>query len=397
MSVKNLCKKAIIFIFLLAAMSPAFSDSQTLSTEISAVSNGISGFGMGLFPTGTTFRYYRNFAISDALKNQAQFSIQFDFGLNNVDLGSYDLETGTPQWAGADGGWLHEDADDYFRVHSTVNTYLQQGFGTNPVSGSGALVNVTLRFVSRFAKATEALDLTSPDDAIFNQPPFNDGSHIAAYPWLTGDRLVWNNYLALNTYWYFRDYKTNTDNYDGAYLELSLEMGPWWLGNDITPDGVVTSDYYKALAYFEQRMMLLNVKRENGWNWVNVQLGHSNSVGYTWGDVIPEHKIQTDRLRGYANDSIWLRFTGPQFIAGDCYPYIQFTLYNNVSYGGVQNEVSGKSFGLELKSGVSGEFHLRLFGFIHVRYQFGYDFIKGFDLEGPSWWQNAQLGFYVSL
>ena len=346
MSVKNLCKKAIIFIFLLASMSPAFSDSQTLSTEISAVSNGVSGFGMGLFPTGTTFRYYKNFAISDALKNQAQFSIQFDFGLNNVDLGSYDLETGTPQWAGADDGWLPEDEDDYFRVHSTVNTYLQQGFGTNPVSGSGALVNVTLRLVSRFAKATEALDLTSPDDAIFNKPPFNDGSTIAAYPWLTGDRLVWNNYLALNTYWYFRDYKTNTDNYDGAYLELSLEMGPWWLGNDITPDGVVTSDYYKALAYFEQRMML---------------------------------------------------FTGPQFIAGDCYPYIQFTLYNNVSYGGVQNEVSGKSFGLELKSGVSGEFHLRLFGFIHVRYQFGYDFIKGFNTEGPSWWQNAQLGFYVSL
>ena len=81
---KNLCKKAIIFIFLLAAMSPAFSDSQTLSTEISAVSNGISGFGMGLFPSGTTFRYYKNFAISDALKNRAQFSIQFDFGLNNV-------------------------------------------------------------------------------------------------------------------------------------------------------------------------------------------------------------------------------------------------------------------------------------------------------------------------
>lgn len=394
---KRLCRRVSVFILLAAMMGTAMADSLTLDTGISAVNNGVSGFGFGLFPSGTTFRYYKTFQAFEALKNSAQFSMEFNFGMNSLSNGSeiYDLETGTPAWT-ATPQYTLEDKD-YFRIHSQVNAYIQQGFGTNPVAGSGPLLNVALRFVSRFSQATESLSLTNSADAIFNKPPFSTGAHLAAYPWLEGDRMSWNNYLALNTYWYFREYKTNTDNYDGAYLEVSFELGPWWLGNSLLPEGTVVSDYYKGLIYFEQRMMLFNEKQENGWNWVNIMLGHSNSIGYTWGDVIPENKIQSDRLRGYANDSIWLRFTGPQFIAGDCYPYIQLTLYNNVSYGGVQNEVSGESFALALKSGVSGEFHLRLFGFIHVQYRFGYDFVKGMSPDGPSWWQNAQLGFYVSL
>ena len=200
----------------------------------------------------------------------------------------------------------------------------------------------------------------------------------------------------LSSYWYFRRSTSGTSTYEGLYMDLSFEIGPWWLGNNIFPD-TVTSDFYRAYFSATQYMDVFSIRQENGWNWLNLMLGHSNTVSYTWGDVIPEHRIQRDRLRGQVSDSLYLRFTGPQFIASDCYPYFQVSLNNNIYFGGVQNDITGSISGVELVSSVSFEIHLRLFGFIHVNYRFGYDFIKGFEPEGPSWWQNAQLGFYVSL
>ena len=105
-------------------------------------------------------------------------------------------------------------------------------------------------------------------------------------------------------------------------MSIALEMGPSWLGNSVFPDAV-TSDFYKLSWSMTEYLTLFVVEQDNGWNWINAMLGHSNTLGYTFGDVIPEHRLQTDRLRGYFTDSVWIKITGPQFIATDCYPYFQ--------------------------------------------------------------------------
>lgn len=401
----RLKKLVLAFFVCMAVLMPCYADSLSLSTGINSVSQGVSGFGWGLFPVGTTFEYSKGFHAFDSLANNAEFSLELQFGAGTIwpsgskDSGYnrwYDYNTGRPWW------WYGEPEDtldiSYFRFASQLNTYLQQGFGINPVAGSGALVNVNLRWVSRYAVSAESLDVSKngPDNAVFSNPEvFPVGQHIPAFPWLEGDRHLWNNNLSLSTYWYFRR-GTSVDTYDGAYMDITLEAGPWWLGNSLFPD-TVTSDYYKVHWSLEEYLTLFAVNQDNGWNWLNLMLGHSNSLGYTWGDVIPEHKIQTDRLRGYFTDSIWLRFTGPQFFATDCYPYFQISLNNSLAFGGVQNEISGNIRGVELNSSITFEMHLRLFGFIHVNYRFGYNFIKGFAPDVPNWWQDGQLGFYVSL
>ena len=394
---KVLCLIALILI----SVFPAFSDSFTLSTGISNVTQ-MSGFGWGLFPVGTTFKYSTGFHPFKSLTHGANFTIEFNFGMGDVDLTDfsswYDYSTGRPWWY--EGGPEEKDVINgrYFRLYSQFDLSLEQSFGINPVQQSGALMTVGVKWVSRYSSASESLSLTAdgPSGAIFTKPPFTTGESLAAYPWLYGDRKVWNNSIILSSTWYFRRSTTNTENYDGMDMSIAFEMGPSWLGNSVFPDAV-TSDFYKLSWSMTEYLTLFVVEQDNGWNWINAMLGHSNTLGYTFGDVIPEHRLQTDRLRGYFTDSVWIKITGPQFIATDCYPYFQISLNNNLAFGGVQNDVTGKIHGVELRSSVNFEVHLRLFGFIHVNYTFGYDFINGFSPEAPSWRQSGQLGFYVSL
>lgn len=389
-------RMALILVIVMVSVLPCFADSLSLSTSINSISYGISDFGWGLFPIGTNFDYNKGFHPFKSLTNGATFYVGLSFDIGSPWLGGYDYKTGKPYWS--DGPTENTIDKGYFRIASQLEMFLEQGFGINPVQGSGSLVNLRLTWVSRFANSSESLDLskTGSGNAIFNKPPFSTNEELVAYPWLEGGRQLWNNNLAFSSYWYFRKSTSRVDTYDGFYMDTTFEMGPWWLGNNIFPDNV-TSDYYSGRLYMEEKLTVFSVTQDNGWNWLTLELGHSNSVGYMLGDVVPEHKLQTDRLRGYLTDSVWVKFTGPQFIAADCYPYFQLNLNNTLAFGGVQNEITGDIHGIELISGISGEIHLRLFGFIHVNYTFGYDFIRGFGTGDPGWWQNAELGFYVSL
>ena len=389
-------RMALILVIVMVSVLPCFADSLSLSTSINSISYGISDFGWGLFPIGTNFDYNKGFHPFKSLTNGATFYVGLSFDVSSRSLGSYDYKTGKPYWS--DGPTENTIGKSYFRIASQMDMYLEQGFGINPVQGSGAMVNLRLTWYSRFANSSESLNLSTkgPSGAIFNKPPFSTNEEIVAYPWLEGGRQLWNNHLAFSTYWYFRRSTTRTSNYDGVYMSTVFEYAPWWLGNNLFPDNV-TSDYFRAYWELNERLTIFVIEQDNGWNWLNMELGHTNTVSYTWGDVIPEHKINTDRLRGNLSDTLYLKITGPQFIATDCYPYIQLNLTNNLYFGGVQNEITGKIHGIELRSGFNAEIHLRLFGFVHVRYRVGYDFIRGFSTSNPGWWQDAELGFYVSL
>ncbi len=406
-------------IMLLMIAIPLSAESYTLEAFISGVSNGVKGFGLGLFPVGTKFGFEKFFTMIDG-ENDAELQVEFEFTINNRTLSSdYDYLTGRPRWA-----LTHEEAAEghffgdsrwndggerslsYFNPRAWIDIYLDQGFWTNPLYEDGTLFNVKIGLNSRFAMSIEEVSFSLPDHGgllspVFVTPggeprdPFTE--NLPAYPWLNGSRNVLTNYiylvLSLNM---DRDTPTDAEPEEGISVDLRFEAGPSWLLNNITPMGV-QSDYYMAELYAEEKMELFAMYQENGWNWLNMYVGHSNTLRYTFGSVVPEDKLPGDRLRGVLQDRIWIHFTGPQFMAGDCYTNIELNLYNTLMFGSVANEIDSRTRAVELQSSFSARFQLRLFGFIRLEYQIGYDFIRGIWPEKPSWWQNSALTFYVSI
>ncbi|MGN0906109.1 MAG: hypothetical protein ACI4NM_03085, partial [Bullifex sp.] len=244
-----------------------------------------------------------------------------------------------------------------------------------------------------FIPGTCYLNFVNPDGT--PKAPFGPSSTFSTMPWLQGNRKYFTNYLELTTYWYMNKW-TGTDAYDGLYGQATVEYGPSWLANTISPKGI-NSDYWKASAYLEEKLTLFSVKQDDGKNWATMYVGHSNGLSYIGGTVVPDNKLPGDRLRYSAHDSIWLHFAGPQFIAGDCYTYIELRLTNNIYWGSVVNETPQKTNAIELQSDVYGVFHLRLFGFIRFDYSLGYCFNRGIYAADPYWWQSAELRFYVSV
>ena len=374
-------RKALgIIMALLLLPSALAAESSSLDAYIEAVSGGVKGFGLGLFPLGTTFGFEKYFQMLED-ESRAEFQIELSFAFNNASLSKdYDYLTGRPRWmldydeqqehhffGGAgwnDGG---ERSLSYFNPRSSVDIYLDQGFWTNPLNEKGTLFNVRVGYNARYAMSLEEATFSLPGHGGLSSPVFVDMSGLPrepftdvlpAYPWLNGSRN--------------------------------------WLFNNMTPMGV-QSDYYLMSLYVEEKMAVFSVEQENGWNWMNMYIGHSNTLQYIAGPVVPENRLPLDRLRGGLQDRIWIHFNGPQFMAGDCYTNIEFNLYNTLMFGGIVNEVDGSTFAVELQSSFTARLQLRLFGFMRLEYQVGYDFIRGVWPDSPAWWQNSALQFYVSL
>lgn len=404
-----------LLIMLLSAL--CFADSLTFDTYIDSVSGGQNGFGLGLFPLGTSFSYVNYVPLLNDNFPQTKFNISMEFGYSSTSLAEYyTYDKGIPYWSMTVAERNRDYSDkylsgEYFNPKTNIYLYVQQGFGTNPVSGTGSLVDLRLSWNTRYSMALEGNPfISSVDSLLFVNPdgspkaPFGPNSSIHSMPWLQGNRMALNNNIGISSYWHF-DKWTGTDAYDGLYGELSFEYGPAWLANTLSPKSV-QSNYYKTYAYLEEKLTLFSNKQDDGKNWTTMYIGHSNSFSHVGGNVVPENKIPGDRLRNTLTDSIWLHFAGPQFIAGDCYSFIEIGISNKVYWGNVVNELINQTKAIELISDIYGLFHLRLFGFIRFEYSFGYSFIRGIsasdpkdmsNMAAPGWWQNAELRFYVSV
>lgn len=407
---KRILGVMLCFLFLALGL-PA--ESFTFDAYINSVSGGISGFGFGLFPLGTTFGFEKHFQMIP-LTHKAELQVEFSFAFNNNSLSTdYDYLTGRPVWAlekdEEENFFGDEDWDSslsYFNPRASIDIYLDQGFFENPLSPGDSLFNIRAGYNGRYAMSLEEVIYSLPDHGGLSTPIFvyEDGSpkppfdsELPAYPWLNGSRHVFSDYLYLQFSLNMdRDTPTDSEPEEGLGADLLFEVGPSWLFNNITPEGV-QSDYYKISLYVEEKMEVFSIEQDNGWNWINMYVGHSNRLEYIGGSVVPENKLPLDRLRGSLQDRIWLHFTGPQFMAGDCFTSIELNLYNRLLFGGVVNEVDGKTKAVELQSSFSATMQLRLFGFIRLEYQVGYDFVKGIWPEKPSWWQNSGIQFYVSI
>lgn len=395
MHIKKLVTILVILPLCILPASASYSD--TFNTGIDSVSGGEYNFGLGMFPVGTTFSFHRYFQMIPSYSHQARVYSSFSFSFRNSSFDNYDYFKGTPIWSMriADRSSYSFHSGTYFSPTGTMDVYLQQPFGTNPVTGEGNLVTVRLGINSRYQMSLERLDVhRGSSDLLFSADYFKSESKV--FPWLNGTRRNLNNYLYLYTYWYFyRD--TGTDTYDGFYMELFAEAGPSWLGNQITPAGYTSSNYSKLRGYFEEKLTLFVDKQENGFNWKNMYVGHSNTIEYTFGDIVPGNKIPADRLRGYFSDRLWIHFTGPQFITSDCYFYFEISLNNHLFFGHVVNETSQSTRAVEYQSSISAYVNLKLFGFIHFEYAVAYNMARGIWAGYPYWSQGARLNFYVSL
>ena len=77
-----------------------FADSYTFSTSIDGVSNGLNGFGLGLFPIGTSFTFSRYALVLKGDFEQMRFNISLDFSFSdNWIPDAYAYTDGTPYWA----------------------------------------------------------------------------------------------------------------------------------------------------------------------------------------------------------------------------------------------------------------------------------------------------------
>lgn len=414
-------KTVLLLCLVLLMPFQIIADSLTLSTAISSVANGVNGIGMGLFPVSMTYKHNKSFQLIPAHKKKASFSISTSYSIANSSLDvNYDYLEGTPKWA-----LSYKEANEYtffvkdskknyityFSPYSYFDISISQPFGVkkNPVTG-GDLVTLKVGVYTRIEEALENTALSfSPASSLYSDKiintfvnslgnpvaPFTDEYELKAFPWLEGNRKAFNNYLYATASFSF--YKTTGFNtYDGASISLGFEYGPSWLANHMN-NGTISSNYWKLSGSATEKITLLVEKQNDGKNWLTAHLGHTNTIGYTGGDVVPKFKMPTDRLRGYFTDKIYLNLSLPQFIATDCYAYLETGLTNSIYFGKVANEVSNEHEAVELVSKLTGTFHMRLWGFIRFQYDISYTFNRGISSSHPAWSQNAELRFWVAI
>lgn len=398
-------RRFIALALLLCLVLPAFSDSLSWDTEIDGVSQGVDSFGWDLMPVGVSFSYDTDFRVLPfKRKSSADFDISVAFSDTSIS-DNYEWDTGTPRWyvREAEAEDMEFLSGDYFYPRADLEVSVGQGFWSNPNYPKEALFKISLGYYARYQMATEELHLSWNKSSY--TPLFVDwsgnyvypfGDYLDSFPWLSGDRRIFTDSVYLKFQLQMdRDTPKDVEAEHGFYAYLTFDYGPKWLFNDITNG--TQSDYFRIRFYAEEKMELYTILQDNGWNWTNMYLGHSDTLNYTWGEVSPSYKLNTDRLRGYLTDRIWLHFSGPQFMTPDFYPYIELNLENKLSFGHVQNEKSQSTKAVELQSSVYAVFQLQLFGFIKLEYQLGYDFIRGIWPEKPEFWQYAEIDFYMSL
>lgn len=399
-------RRLIAFLAVLLSLFAAFSDPISWDTEIDGVSMGVDSFGWGLMPVGVSFNYETKFPL---LPGQRKFITELDLEVifNNTSVSEdYEWDTGTPRWAvtEAEAEGMEFLSGDYFNPRANAELKLKQGFWTNPNDPDEALLVITLGYYARYDMASELLRLSwssNTDDPMFvdwygaSVYPYTE-SYLDAFPWLSGDRIVFSDYLYLRFQLQMdRDTPKDVEAEHGFYAALRFEYGPYWFFNNLTNG--VQSDFFRVSLNVEQYMELYTVYQSNGWNWTNMYLGHADTLSFTTGDVIPTYRLNTDRLEWYLKDEIWLHFNGPQFFNQDCFAFVELYLENLLAWGHVQNEASRSTTAVELQSSVYTVLELQLFGFVRLQYEFGYDFIRGIWPDGPEFWQYGQIKFYLSL
>ena len=387
---------------------PICADSISLNPIITNVYNGPDNFGMGFAPLGASFLYTKSFPLSKKLPYQAYFSANTFFNVSdNNSFGGINYKTGTPEWINK---YVDiKDIDEYnlegkfLNITASIELSLFQGFGINPVTKEGPLLNLGLIYNTRYSSTLETLSAYKNESApvFINKntgsynPVFAPGQKIPAYPWLQDTRNNFTNSLKIIAgliLYKPTGFRTN----DGLYATAYIELAPFWMGNNLSM-AFPTADYFIVGTEIYEYLTLYSKQQQNGLNWLTIQLTHWNNLQHTGGNIVPQHKIPPDRFENTFYDAIILDINGPQFVANDSYTNLSIGFNNACYWGNIVNEASKTSHAVEWTSSLNITFHAQLFGFMHFKYDFAYIFFSGIHPWYPEFTQKAHVTFYISL
>ena len=414
MKIGKMKKLFIIFVTLFLSLSILYADDYqepiTLKTDITGVGS-YKNFGLGLAPVSTTFEYYRTdldwFELS---KFKSQFYFNITYGFAETSDNNREWDTGQPAWALT----VHDknkisskfSSGTYFRQYGAMELRFEQPFIDNPIEGSEQKYLFEFKFGlnMRYTNISERLSLGSDASPTFVDINGNPkgiyaeagvGNPIIAWPWLNGNRKTLSNYMFASLYFYpYREVRESVQ--DGVYGYVTFEYGPKWLLNSISPKNYTSADYYRIYAYLEEKLVLLDDRQDNNWNWFAIYFGHSNTFNHVGGDVVPYYKMISNYFSNQLTDKFWLHFMGPNFIAKDCFTYMELSLTNNFYFGEVVNATQIYE-GISYTGALGVKLHLRLFGFIRFDYDCSYNFAGGISASNPAWSQKATLQFSIAV
>ena len=341
-------KRIIIGIILFISMAFVYGES-TFTTSFTGTGEASEYLSGGLLPFTVSWTKNKSLQMLDEEEfEKAHLTLSFSSSLSNVQdwNGGYDIATG------AIGGNDPFYGKKYFNPIASISMSLSQKFEFWTINGS---------FSTRYSHPMESLtfsnqDKWKEDDLLFGDK-YWDQDAIAAYPWFYGER---NNFTANMGVSFSRNYIVK--GLDSMNVSLGFEMGPWWMLNSIS-NGNRLSDYYRISGSASQSVRLKNTEQSIKLRWISISASHSNSFSYTFGSIVPQHKIGSYRLRGSLSDTFSISVSGPQLYDSSTTISGSASLVNVLYFGSTEN-ARDKIYRASYDSYISLWGNMTLFGIV---------------------------------
>ena len=341
-------KRIIIGIILFISMAFVYGES-TFTTSFTGTGEASEYLSGGLLPFTVSWTKNKSLQMLDEEEfEKAHLTLSFSSSLSNVQdwNGRYDIATG------AIGGNDPFYGKKYFNPTASISMSLSQKFEFWTINGS---------FSTRYSHPMESLtfsnqDKWKEDDLLFGDKYWNQES-VAAYPWFYGER---NNFTANLGVSFSRNYIVK--GLDSMNVSLGFEMGPWWMLNSIS-NGNRLSDYYRVSGSASQSVRLKNTEQSIQLRWISISASHSNSFSYTFGSIVPQHKIGSYRLRGSLSDTFSISVSGPQLYDSSTTISGSASLVNVLYFGSTEN-ARDKIYRASYDSYISLWGNMTLFGIV---------------------------------
>ena len=362
-------KRIIIGIILFISMAFVYGES-TFTTSFTGTGEASEYLSGGLLPFTVSWTKNKSLQMLDEEEfEKAHLTLSFSSSLSNVQdwNGRYDIATG------AIGGNDPFYGKKYFNPTASISMSLSQKFEFWTINGS---------FSTRYSHPMESLtfsnqDKWEEDDLLFGDK-YCDKESVAAYPWFYGDR---NNFTANMGVSFSRNYIVK--GLDSMNVSLGFEMGPWWMLNSIS-NGNRLSDYYRISGSASQSVRLKNTEQSIQLRWISISASHSNSFSYTFGSIVPQHKIGSYRLRGSLSDTFSISVSGPQLYDSSTTISGSASLVNVLYFGSTEN-ARDKIYRASYDSYISLWGNMTLFGIVSFSFSGTRYLTRGLSGGGNEW------------
>ena len=362
-------KRIIIGIILFISMAFVYGES-TFTTSFTGTGEASEYLSGGLLPFTVSWTKNKSLQMLDEEEfEKAHLTLSFSSSLSNVQdwNGRYDIATG------AIGGNDPFYGKKYFNPTASISMSLSQKFEFWTINGS---------FSTRYSHPMESLtfsnqDKWKEDDLLFGDK-YWDQESVAAYPWFYGER---NNFTANMGVSFSRNYIVK--GLDSMNVSLGFEMGPWWMLNSIS-NGNRLSDYYRVSGSASQSVRLKNTEQSIQLRWISISASHSNSFSYTFGSIVPQHKIGSYRLRGSLSDTFSISVSGPQLYDSSTTISGSASLVNVLYFGSTEN-ARDKIYRSSYDSYISLWGNMTLFGIVSFSFSGTRYLTRGLSGGGNEW------------